>query len=143
MKEIVVSSMAPKPIGPYSQGVVSRNLIFLSGQVGRKHDATDLEHGVANQTRQAILNIKAVLAEKNLTLDNVVKSTVFLADMNDFAEMNAVYAEFYNEDTAPARSTVQVAGLPLNAEMEIEVIVGVEVLSQILYAISIVDLFLA
>ncbi|MFL2926930.1 MAG: RidA family protein [Candidatus Poseidoniales archaeon] len=121
MKEIVVSSMAPKPIGPYSQGVVSGNFIFLSGQVGRKHDATDLENGVADQTRQAILNIKAVLAEKNLTLDNVVKSTVFLADMNDFAEMNAVYAEFFDEDTAPARSTVQVAGLPLNAEMEIEV----------------------
>ena len=126
MKEIVVSSMAPKPIGPYSQGVVFGNFIFLSGQVGRKHDATDLENGVANQTRQAILNIKAVLAEKNLTLDNVVKSTVFLADMNDFAEMNAVYAEFFDEDTAPARSTVQVAGLPLNAEMEIEVMASLE-----------------
>ena len=121
MKEIVVSSMAPEPIGPYSQGVASGGFIFLSGQVGRKHDATELEKGVAAQTEQAILNLKAVLAEKNLTLDNVVKSTVFLADMNDFAEMNAVYAEFFDEDTAPARSTVQVAGLPLNAEMEIEV----------------------
>ena len=126
MKEIVVSSMAPKPIGPYSQGVTSGNFIFLSGQVGRKHDATDLENGVADQTRQAILNIKAVLAEKNLTLDNVVKSTVFLADMNDFTEMNAVYAEFFDEDTAPARSTVQVAGLPLNAEMEIEVMASLD-----------------
>ena len=126
MKEIVVSSMAPKPIGPYSQGVASGNFIFLSGQVGRKHDATDLENGVAEQTRQAILNIKAVLAEKNLTLDNVVKSTVFLADMNDFAEMNAVYAEFFDEDTAPARSTVQVAGLPLNADMEIEVMASLD-----------------
>ena len=126
MKEIVVSSMAPKPIGPYSQGVVCGNFIFLSGQVGRKHDATDLENGVADQTRQAILNIKAVLAEKNLTLDNVVKSTVFLADMNDFAEMNAVYAEFFDEDTAPARSTVQVAGLPLNADMEIEVMASLD-----------------
>ena len=84
------------------------------------------QNGVANQTRQAILNIKAVLAEKNLTLDNVVKSTVFLADMNDFAEMNAVYAEFFDEDTAPARSTVQVAGLPLNAEMEIEVMASLD-----------------
>ena len=122
MKEIVVSSMAPKPIGPYSQGVVSGNFIFLSGQVGRKHDATDLENGVADQTRQAILNIKAVLAEKNLTLDNVVKTTVFLADMNDFAEMNGVYAQFFDEESAPARSTVQVAGLPLAADMEIEAI---------------------
>ena len=122
MKEIVVSSMAPEPIGPYSQGVASGGYIFLSGQVGRKHDATELENGVAKQTRQAILNMKAVLAEKNLTLDNVVKTTVFLADMNDFAEMNVVYAEFFDENNAPARSTVQVAGLPLAADMEIEAI---------------------
>ena len=111
MKEIVVSSMAPEPIGPYSQGVSSGGYVFLSGQVGRKHDATELESGVAAQTRQAILNLKAVLAEKNLTLDNVVKTTVFLSDMNDFAEMNGVYAEFFREDTAPARSTVQVLSL--------------------------------
>ena len=126
MKEIVVSSMAPKPIGPYSQGVISGNYIFLSGQVGRKHDATELENGVANQTRQTILNIKAVLAEKNLTLDNVVKTTVFLADMNDFAEMNNSYAEFFDEDKAPARSTVQVARLPLDADVEIEVMASLD-----------------
>lgn len=94
----------------------------MSGQVGRKHDATKLEEGVAAQTEQAILNLKAVLAEKNLTLDNVVKTTVFLADMKDFAEMNGVYAKFFDEDSAPARSTVQVAGLPLDADMEIEAI---------------------
>ena len=126
MKEIVVSSMAPKPIGPYSQGVISGNYIFLSGQVGRKHDATELENGVADQTRQTILNIKAVLAEKNLTLDNVVKTTVFLADMNDFAEMNNSYAEFFDEDKAPARSTVQVVKLPLNADVEIEVMASLD-----------------
>ena len=114
--------MAPEPIGPYSQGVASNGFVFLSGQVGRRHDATELENGVAAQTRQTILNIKAVLAEKNLTLDNVVKTTVFLADMNDFAEMNVVYAEFFDENNAPARSTVQVAGLPLAADMEIEAI---------------------
>ena len=117
----MASSMAPKPIGPYSQGVVSGNYIFLSGQVGRKHDATELEEGVAAQTRQTILNIKAVLAEKNLTLDNVVKTSVFLADMNDFAEMNGVYAEFFDENSAPARTTVQVAALPLAADVEIDV----------------------
>jgi len=126
MKEIVKSTMAPEPIGPYSQGVASGNFIFLSGQVGRKYDATKLENGVAAQTRQAILNMKAVLAKKNLTLDNVVKTTVFLADMNDFAEMNKVYAEFFDENTAPARSTVQVAGLPLAADMEIEAIASLE-----------------
>ena len=121
-----MSSMAPEPIGPYSQGVASWSVdggyVFLSGQVGRKHDATKLEKGVAAQTEQAILNLKAVLAEKNLTLDNVVKTTVFLADMNDFTEMNGVYAQFFDEHSAPARSTVQVAGLPLAADMEIEAI---------------------
>jgi 2-iminobutanoate/2-iminopropanoate deaminase len=126
MKEIVASSMAPKPIGPYSQGVVSGNYIFLSGQVGRKHDATELEEGVAAQTRQTILNIKAVLAEKNLTLDNVVKTSVFLADMNDFAEMNGVYAEFFDENSAPARTTVQVAALPLAADVEIDVMASLD-----------------
>ena len=117
-----MSSMAPEPIGPYSQGVASGGYFFLSGQVGRRHDTTELENGVAAQTRQAILNMKAVLSEKNLTLDNVVKTTVFLADMNDFAEMNGVYAQFFDEESAPARSTVQVAGLPLAADMEIEAI---------------------
>jgi len=126
MKEIVVSSMAPKPIGPYSQGVVSGNYIFLSGQVGRKHDATELEDSVVEQTRQTILNIKAVLAEKNLTLDDVVKTTVFLADMNDFAEMNKMYAEFFDENKAPARSTVEVARLPLDADVEIEVMASLD-----------------
>jgi len=122
----VASSMAPKPIGPYSQGVVSGNYIFLSGQVGRKYDATELEEGVAAQTRQTILNIKAVLAEKNLTLDNVVKTSVFLADMNDFAEMNGVYAEFFDENSAPARTTVQVAALPLAADVEIDVMASLD-----------------
>ncbi len=126
MKEIVVSSMAPKPIGPYSQGVVSGNYIFLSGQVGRKHDATELEDGVVEQTRQTILNIKAVLAEKNLTLDNIVKTTVFLADMNDFTKMNKAYAEFFDENKAPARSTVEVARLPLDADVEIEVMASLD-----------------
>ncbi len=118
--------MAPKPIGPYSQGAVSGNYIFLSGQVGRKHDATELEDGVVEQTRQTILNIKAVLAEKNLTLDDVVKTTVFLADMNDFAEMNKMYAEFFDENKAPARSTVEVARLPLDADVEIEVMASLD-----------------
>ena len=122
MKEIIASSNAPPPVGPYSQAVASGGFIFLSGQVGRKPDTTDLEKGVAAQTRQAILNMQAVLAEKNLTLDNVVKTSVFLADMNDFADMNAVYAEFFDEDTAPARSTIEVSRLPLDALVEIDAI---------------------
>jgi len=122
MKEIITSSNAPPPVGPYSQAVALDGFIFLSGQVGRKPDTADLEEGVAAQTRQAILNMQAVLAEKNLTLDNVVKTSVFLVDMNDFAEMNAVYAEFFDENTAPARSTIEVSRLPLDASMEIDAI---------------------
>ena len=122
MKEIITSSNAPPPVGPYSQAVALDGFIFLSGQVGRKPDTTDLEEGVAAQTRQAILNMQAVLAEKNLTLDNVVKTSVFLVDMDDFAEMNAVYGEFFDEDTAPARSTIEVSRLPLGASMEIDAI---------------------
>jgi len=122
MKEIITSPNAPPPVGPYSQAVALDGFIFLSGQVGRKPDTTDLEEGVAAQTRQAILNMQAVLAEKNLTLDNVVKTSVFLVDMDDFAEMNAVYGEFFDEDTAPARSTIEVSRLPLGASMEIDAI---------------------
>ena len=126
MKEIITSFNAPPPVGPYSQAVALDGFIFLSGQVGRKSDTTDLEEGVAAQTRQAILNMQAVLAEKNLTLDNVVKTSVFLVDMDDFAEMNAVYAEFFDEDTAPARSTIEVARLPLDASMEIDAIASLD-----------------
>lgn len=126
MKEIITSSNAPPPVGPYSQGVALGGFIFLSGQVGRKPDTTELETGVTAQTRQAILNMQSVLAEKNLTLANVVKTSVFLADMNDFAEMNAVYAEFFDEDTAPARSTIEVARLPLDALMEIDAIASLD-----------------
>ena len=126
MKEIITSSNAPPPVGPYSQGVALGGFIFLSGQVGRKPDTTILETGVTAQTRQAILNMQAVLTEKNLTLANVVNTSVFLADMNDFAEMNAVYAEFFDEDTAPARSTIEVARLPLDASMEIDAIASLD-----------------
>ena len=122
MKEIITSSNAPPPVGPYSQAVALDGFIFLSGQVGRKPDTTDLEEGVAAQTHQAILNMQAVLAEKNLTLDNVVKTSVFLVNMGDFAEMNAVYGGFFDEDTAPARSTIEVSRLPLGASMEIDAI---------------------
>ena len=134
MKEIITSSNAPPPVGPYSQAVALGvhyspdgwdGFIFLSGQVGRKPDTTELEKGVAAQTRQAILNMQAVLSmdeKKNLTLDHIVKTTVFLVNMDDFAEMNAVYAEFFDENTAPARSTIEVSRLPLDALIEIDAI---------------------
>ena len=122
MKEIVESSRAPAPIGPYSQAIADAGLLFMSGQVGRKHDVTELEDGVAEQTRQAIHNLQAVLAKRNLSLANVVKTTVFLADMEDFGAMNTVYMEMFGEDAAPARSTIEVSRLPLDALVEIDAI---------------------
>ena len=94
----------------------------MSGQVGRKHDITALEDGIAEQTRQAIHNLQAVLAERDLSLADVVKTTVFLVDMEDFGAMNAVYIEMFGEDTAPARSTIEVSRLPLDALVEIDAI---------------------
>ena len=122
MKEIVESSRAPAPIGPYSQSIADAGLLFMSGQVGRKHDVTELEDGVAEQTRQAIHNLQAVLAKRDLSLANVVKTTVFLADMEDFGAMNTVYMEMFGEDAAPARSTIEVSRLPLDALVEIDAI---------------------
>ena len=122
MKEIVESSRAPAPIGPYSQAIADAGLLFMSGQVGRKHDVTELEDGVAEQTRQAIHNLQAVLAKRALSLTNVVKTTVFLADMEDFGAMNTVYMEMFGEDAAPARSTIEVSRLPLDALVEIDAI---------------------
>ena len=122
MKEIVESSRAPAPIGPYSQAIADAGLLFMSGQVGRKHDVTELEDGVAEQTRQAIHNLLAVLAKRDLSLANVVKTTVFLADMEDFGAMNTVYMEMFGEDAAPARSTIEVSRLPLDALVEIDAI---------------------
>ena len=122
MKEIVESSRAPAPIGPYSQAIADAGLLFMSGQVGRKHDVTELEDGVAEQTRQAIHNLQAVLAKRDLSLANVVKTTVFLTDMEDFGAMNAVYMEMFGEDAAPARSTIEVSRLPLDALVEIDAI---------------------
>ena len=122
MKEIVESPNAPPPIGPYSQAVADAGLLFMSGQVGRQHNVATLEAGVAEQTRQAIRNLQAVLAESQLALADVVKTTVFLLDMDDFGAMNAVYIEMFGEDAAPARSTIGVARLPLDALVEIDAI---------------------
>ena len=94
----------------------------MSGQVGRKHDVATLEEGVTAQTRQAIRNLQAVLAECDLSLADVVKTTVFLANMEDFGAMNGVYMEMFGEDAAPARSTIEVSRLPLDALVEIDAI---------------------
>ena len=119
----VVSSLdAPSAIGPYSQGIRSDSFVFLSGQIPLVGDTGKFVEGlIKEQTEQVIANIKALLASQGLDLDDVVKATVFLADMNEFNAMNEVYAKHFT-GTPPARSTVQVARLPRDAKVEIEVI---------------------
>ncbi len=122
MKKVIATDKAPKAIGPYSQAIEADGLVFTSGQLGLVPETGELAEGVEAQARQALENIKAVLAEAGLTMDNVVKTTVLLADMADFAAVNAIYAEFFTEGSYPARSAFQVAALPKGGLVEIETI---------------------
>ena len=122
MKETISTENAPGAIGPYSQAVKAGNLVFCSGQIPLDPQTGEfVSEDVAMQTRQVLKNLSAVLEAAETSLNNVVKTTVFLADMNDFAAMNEVYAEFFN-DNKPARATVQAARLPRDARVEIECI---------------------
>lgn len=120
-RSVVQTSDAPPAIGPYSQAITAGNFVFCSGQIPLTPDGTLIEGDVAAQTRQVLRNLQAVLAAAGSSLDQVIKTTVFLADMRDFAAMNAVYAEFFPVHP-PARSTVQVARLPRDARVEIEAV---------------------
>ena len=123
MKTVIATTAAPAAIGPYSQAIVCGAFVVTSGQVPFDPATGVLVEGdITVQTRQVLNNIKAVLAAAGLTMDNVVKTTVFLQNMGDFAAMNAVYAEFFTEGQYPARSAVEVAALPKGALVEIETI---------------------
>ena len=123
MKEIIATEKAPKAIGPYSQGIKVAGLVFTSGQLPIDVATGEFaKGGIAEQTRQSILNVKAILEKAGSSLDKVIKSTVFLSDMNNFAEMNKVYSELFGTEKHPARSAVQVARLPKDALVEIEVV---------------------
>lgn len=122
MKVTISTENAPGAIGPYSQAVKAGNLVFCSGQIPLDPQTGEfVSEDVAGQTRQVLKNLSAVLEAAKTSLNNVVKTTVFLADMNDFAAMNEVYAEFFSENK-PARATVQAARLPRDARVEIECI---------------------
>ena len=122
MLEKILTLDAPAPIGPYNQAVRSGDFVFCSGQIALDPATGELVAGDAGaQTRQAMNNLAAVLTAASATFANVVKTTIFLIDMGDFAAVNAVYGEYFN-DTAPARSTVAVAALPRQARVEIEAI---------------------
>ena len=123
MKTVISTSNAPSAIGPYSQAIKAGNLLFVSGQIPLDPATGNLipEETIQAQTTQALKNLSAILAEAGATLDNVVKTTVFLKDMEDFAEMNRVYQTFFSTD-CPARSAVQVGRLPKGVRVEIEAI---------------------
>lgn len=123
--ETISTKNAPAAIGPYSQAIKVGNRIYTSGQIPiDPATGTLVAGGIKEQTRQSLLNVQAILKEAGLSMSSVVKTTVFMADMNDFADMNAVYAEFFTEPY-PARSAVAVKALPKGALVEIEVVAAV------------------
>ncbi len=122
MKKIIETKQAPAPIGPYSQAVRVGNMVFLSGQIAlNPENGTLVMNTLEAETRQVMQNIKAVLAAENLDFSNVVKSSIFLKNMDDFAEVNSIYGEFFPENP-PARECVQVARLPKDVNVEISII---------------------
>ena len=121
-KEVISSPNAPKAVGPYSAAIKTGSFVFMSGQLGLDpQKGTLVEGGVEPQTKQALTNLQSILQSNGLGMEAIVKTTVFLKDMGDFAKMNAVYAEFFKNDP-PARSTIEVAALPKGGLVEIEAI---------------------
>lgn len=122
MKKIIHTTNAPEPIGPYNQAVWAGELLFVSGQIPIDPANGELKNASAEEaTMQVMNNVKAILSEANLTFENVVKSSIFVLDLNDFKTVNEVYGSFF-EGNFPARETVQVANLPMGSKVEISVI---------------------
>ena len=123
MKKIIKTTNAPMPIGPYNQAVVAGDTLYISGQIPMNPITGKLvDTGIADATEQVMQNLKAVLTEAGYSFEDVVKSSIFIEDMNDFGEINTAYGAYFKEATAPARETVQVAKLPLGVAVEISVI---------------------
>ncbi|MDY3984469.1 RidA family protein [Dysosmobacter sp.] len=122
MKTVISTSQAPAAIGPYAQAVEHNGLIITSGQLPIDPATGAFPEGIQAQTRQSLTNVKAILTEAGTDMDHVLKTTVFLSDMNNFGAMNEVYATFFTEGSYPSRSAVEVARLPKDALVEIEVI---------------------
>lgn len=121
MKKAIVSDKAPKALGPYSAGIISGNNVFISGQLGIDPATGKLAEGIEAQARQALTNLKNLLEAAGMTTDNVVKTTVLMADLADFGRVNEIYGEFFSEPY-PARACFQVAALPAGGLVEIEAI---------------------
>lgn len=123
MKKIIFTEKAPAPIGPYSQAVLSGNTLYTSGQIAINPATGELVlDDIETETKQVMENMKAVLEAAEMTFENVIKTSIFISDMNDFAKINTVYGSYIDEKTAPARETVQVACLPKNVNVEISMV---------------------
>ena len=123
MKKIIVTDKAPAPIGPYNQAILIGNMLYTSGQIALDPISMELViDSIENETIQVMTNMKAVLEAADMTFENVVKTTIFLMDMNDFSAVNKIYSNYFDDTTAPARETIQVAGLPRGVNIEISMI---------------------
>jgi 2-iminobutanoate/2-iminopropanoate deaminase len=123
MKKIIFTDKAPAPIGPYNQAVLSGNTLYASGQIAIDPASGEIiTENINDETTQVMKNIAAILEAANMTFENVVKATIFIMDMNNFAAINTIYGSYFDEKTAPARETVQVACLPKNVNVEISII---------------------
>jgi len=123
MKKIITTPLAPAPIGPYNQAVLVNNTLYLSGQIPLIPESMELvENDLISETQQVMENLKAVLAAADMNFNHVVKSSIFLSDMNNFTIVNEVYGRYFDNETAPARETVEVANLPKFVRVEISMI---------------------
>jgi len=123
MKKIITTSKAPPPIGPYNQAVLSGNTLFISGQVPFNVATKSFETGdIKKETTLVMKNLEAILSKADMTFENVVKTSIFIKNMDDFAAINTVYGAYFDSDTAPARETVEVARLPKDVNIEISMI---------------------
>lgn len=127
MKKIITTLNAPAPIGPYNQAILTKDTLYVSGQIGLNPQTMELVEGkIEEETRQVMENLKAVLNAANMDFEHVVKSSIFLSNMDDFAQVNEIYGTYFDAETAPARETVAVKTLPKNVRVEISMIAQLE-----------------
>lgn len=123
MKEIITTSKAPNPVGPYNQAILAGNTLYVSGQIAINPETGDIvQSTIQDETHQVLKNLKAILEKAEMTFENVVKCSVFVKDMHQYGDINAVYAEYFRESTAPARELVEVGNLPKFVNIEISLI---------------------
>jgi|TARA_R100000687_G_scaffold72819_1_gene63140 2-iminobutanoate/2-iminopropanoate deaminase len=123
MKKIIKTDKAPAPIGPYNQAVLTGNMLYISGQIALNPETNELEtEELQKETKKVMENLKAILNEAEMDFENVIKTSIFISDMNNFAKINEVYGSYFNAETAPARETVEVANLPKFVNVEISAI---------------------